>query len=108
MRLATVNARSTPGSNGSNLRLLLIQHGPLVNRVNMDAIINQTYTAPYLLHTGNLPVPTGEFPVYYNANYNIVMQYRTPMPASRNTRSTKPFTLRYEAPPSSFGGTVLY
>jgi hypothetical protein len=108
MRLATINARSTPGSNGSNLRLLLIQHGPLVNRVNMDQIINQTYTAPYLLHTGNLPVPTGEFPVYYNANYNIVMQYRTPMPASRNTRSTKPFTLRYEAPPSSFGGTVLY
>jgi hypothetical protein len=108
MRSSTLGALGTPGSNGSTLQQLLNLHGPLLNRVNMLRIMYQPYTYPNLLHTGNLPVPAGEFPVYYNARYTIVMDFRSPMPASRNTRSTKSFTLRYEAPPSSFSGTVLY
>jgi hypothetical protein len=108
MRTSTLRALSTAGSSGSTLQQLLNLHGPLLNRVNMMRVVYQPYSFPYLLHTGNLPVPAGEFPVYYNANYRIVMDYRSPMPASRNTRSTKTFTLRYEAPPSSFSGTVLY
>jgi hypothetical protein len=74
----------------------------------MERVAYLPYTIPQLRHTGNLPIPAGEFPAYYNANYHIVMDYRSPMPTSRNTRSSKPFTLRYEAPPSNFSGTVLY
>ena len=108
IRLAAMNALNTAGVNGNNLNNLLLAHGPQLNRNNMRHNVHQYYTAMQLLHTGNLPTPTQEFPIYYNANYHIKMLYRSPIPGSRNTISVKPFTLRYEEPPSYNDGTVLY
>jgi hypothetical protein len=108
IRVAALNALNTPGSNGDNLSNLLLLHGPQLNRINMRINAMQSYTAMHLLHSGNLPAPTQEFPVYYNATYHIKMHFRSPIPASRNTSSIKPFTLRYEEPPAYNDGTVLY
>lgn len=108
IRVAALNALNTPGSNGDNLSNLLLLHGPQLNRINMRINAMQSYTAMHLLHSGNLPAPAQEFPVYYNATYHIKMHFRSPIPASRNTSSIKPFTLRYEEPPAYNDGTVLY
>ncbi len=108
IRMAAFNALNTPGSNGSNLSMLLLANGPALNRMNLLSGVNQHYTAAMLRHTGNLPTPTQEFPIYYNANYRIKMHFRSPITGSRNTTSVKPFTLRYEEPPVYNDGTVLY
>lgn len=108
IRVCAVTALNTAGTNGSVLNTLLQAHGPRPNWYNMRLNALQHYSTPYLRHTGNLPEPAGEFPVYYNANYRIKMHFRSPIPASRNTSSIKPFTLRHEAPPVYNDGTVLY
>lgn len=108
IRLAAINALNTSGANGSNLSSLLLAHGPVANRINMRHNALQPYSAMLLLHTGNLPPPEQEFPIYYDANYHIKMQFRSPITGSRNTTSVKSFTLRYEEPPAYNDGTVLY
>ncbi|MCC6937975.1 MAG: hypothetical protein IT226_07110 [Flavobacteriales bacterium] len=108
MRLAAMNALNTAGATGGYLNTLLQTHGPQVNRTNMRTNAYQPYNGALLRHTGNLPTPNQEFPIYYNATYHIRMMFRSPIPLSRNTVSVKPFTLRYEEPPPYNGDTVLY
>ena len=108
IRMAAFNALNKAGNNGSNLAMLLQANGPALNLGNMRYNVQQPYSAVQLLRTDNLPVPTQEFPVYYNATYHVKMYYRSPITGSRNTISSKPFTLHYEEPPAYNGGTVLY
>jgi hypothetical protein len=82
-------------------------HGPSLNRINMLRNAALVPAVVALRHTGNLPVPDQEFPVYYNATYHVKMYYRSPIGGSRNTVAVKPFTLRYEEVPYN-GSTVLY
>jgi hypothetical protein len=110
MRLATWNAFNKAGNNGSTLGQLLQVNGPALTRYNMMRTISLSDDAVGLRHTGNipLPLPNDEFPVYYNANYHLRMNFRSPIAGSRNTFSEKQFTLSYEEPPAYNGSTVLY
>ena len=108
IRMAAFNALNKAGNNGSNLNMLLQANGPALNLGNMRYSVQQPYAAAALLRTDNLPEPTQEFPVYYNPTYHVKMYYRSPITGSRNTISSKPFTLHYEEPPAYNGGTVLY
>jgi hypothetical protein len=107
IRLAAMNALNTRGANGGWLLPLLQMHGPSLNRINMLRNAALVPAVVALRHTGNLPVPDQEFPVYYNATYHVKMYYRSPIGGSRNTVAVKPFTLRYEEVPYN-GSTVLY
>ncbi len=108
IRLAAINALNAPGANGSNLGSLLQAHGPTWDKQLLQRTAYQSYTLAQLRHTSNLPTPSQEFPIHYNAEYHIKMHFRSPITGSRNTSSIKPFTLRYEAPPVHNDGTVLY
>lgn len=110
MRTATFIAMLTRSNRGSHLYALLGTYGPVATRSNMNYLVWVDDEQAALRHTGNLPAisPSDEFPVYYDAEYHVKMNYRSPIAGSRNSVVNKPFTLNHEEPIEYFLGTVLH
>ena len=88
------------------LAQLLQSYGPANTNATMR---NEAYfrsmLSTQLLHSDNMP-PADEFGQTYTNNYHVKFWFRSPISGSQNTSSTKPFTLRHEAP--AYTGTGPY
>ncbi len=85
------------------LEQLLQIYGPQNRYVSMRSVAY--FVSPQttqLLHSDNMP-PPDEFGRTYSNNYHVKFWFRSPVSGSQNTSSTKPFTLRHEAP--AYSGT---